>query len=268
MRLKVDGLGLELANNGVEVECEVAGSVLVFGFVSDSGGGDGVRWQSKVVENALSHFEAANHFCAGPMEETVEVAAFGKLEHDFGNVASRAGLAHFVGKEFGMLSIIYSGEEFLMDTSGTGGAVAHEDGNTQNNGVFFVMFKDFAFGHKFGLPVEIGRGGHVSGAVGIVALAIKDHVGGDMDEAGSEVRADLGEVAGEVDVYFAREFGLGIDGFRVREGGTVYNDVGPELEDAIGQDFGLSGIETEVFGDTGQGTGLGMAERDEGMPAT
>lgn len=126
------------------------------------------------------------------MKKAVKVAAFGKFEHDFGNVADGAGLAHFVGEELRLLSAVDGGEEFFVNASGAGWTVTHEDWNTEDDRVFLVVCEHFSLGHKFGLPVEVGGGGHVGRAVWVVALAVEDHVGGNVDEAGSEVGAELG----------------------------------------------------------------------------
>jgi hypothetical protein len=129
-----------------------------------------------------------------------------------------------------------------MDASDAGGAVAHQDGDAQDNGVFFVVSKDFALGHEFGLPVEVGGGRHVSGAIRAVAQTIKDHVCRDVNEAGSKMGAELGEVTGQIDVDFTGELGLGVDGLGVGKGGAVNDNVWPELKDAFAEGFKGRGI--------------------------
>ena len=67
-------------------------------------GFDAVERQAEVFEDALSHFEAADGFLAGPVEDAVQVAAFAEFEQDLGNIAGRAGLADFVAEELGALA--------------------------------------------------------------------------------------------------------------------------------------------------------------------
>ena len=78
-----------------------------------------------------------------------------------------------------------------MDAALAVRAASHENRDRKTTGVFSIVFKYIALGHQFGLAVEIGWTGHIGGAVGRCAVAVEDHVGGDVQEAGTEVGGDL-----------------------------------------------------------------------------
>lgn len=89
-------------------------------------------------------------------------------------------MANFVAEQLWGLAAFNGGEEFLVETAFSSDAVAHEDGDAQDDGVFGVVFEYFALGYELGLPVEVGGAGHISGAVGLGGMAVEDHVGGEV----------------------------------------------------------------------------------------
>lgn len=119
------------------------------------------------------------------------------------------------------------GEKFFMYTALSGGAMAHEYGYTQDDGIFCVVFEDFSFGHELCLPVEVFRAGHVGRAIGLVGMAVKDHVCRNMKEARAEVGCDLRELPGQGDVYFFCQLGVRVDICGIGDGCAVDDNIGP-----------------------------------------
>ena len=192
----------------MEVEGEIGGAGVVFA----AGGGDGVERKREVLENALAHFKAAEGIFAGPVENAVKVAAFGEFEHNFGRVGGGARLAQFIAVEFWLFTGLDGLQQFFVDAALAAGAVTHQNGQAQDDGVLRVVLQHLALGHELGLAVKSGGGGHVGGAVRRVGPAVEDHVARHMNEAGPEVGGELGEQAGQGDVYLFGLIWIGIDG--------------------------------------------------------
>ena len=85
-------------------------------------------------------------------------------------------MADFVAKKLRALAGVDCGEEFFVHAALAAGAVAHEDGDAQHDRVFRIVLEHFSLGYELGLPIEIGRAGHVGRAVGLRALPIKYHI--------------------------------------------------------------------------------------------
>ena len=160
----------------MEVKGEVAGTPGMGGIIALTDGLDRIERQAEVFKNTLAHLETAKLFAACPVEDTVEVAPLGQFEEHIRHVGGGARLADFVAKKLRALSGEDCSEEFLVHAALAAGAVAHEDGDAQHDRVFRIVLEHFSLGHEFGLPIEIGRAGHVGRAVGLRALPIKYHI--------------------------------------------------------------------------------------------
>ena len=177
LRLEVDGFRFEFGDDGLEVKGELSRSRVVLA----AGGFDCVEGQAEVFEDALSHFEATEGFAARPVKEAMEVAALAQFEKDFGHIGSGAGLAYFIAEELGLFAGLDRGDQFLMYATPAAGTVAHENRDAEHDGIFGVVFEHLALRHELSLPVEISRRGHVGRAVGLLRLAVENHIRRDVD---------------------------------------------------------------------------------------
>lgn len=246
MLVEIFRLGFEFADDGVEVEAEIGRAVGQCRVVFLAGGLDGIEGEAKVFENALADFEAAESFAAGPVKKAVQVATLGELQHDLGHIFRRGGLADLVAKELRALARANRGQQLLVQAALATGAVAHKDGDAQNDRIVRIVLQHFAFRHKLGLAVEVSGGGHVGRAVGGLRPAVEDHVGGNVDQARPEVPGELGEVPGEGDVNFFRQGGLGLDGCGVGDGGAVDDHIRPEFQAEPGEWLRLAEVHLQA----------------------
>ena len=94
LRCEVDGFGFEFGDDGVKVKGQPSGLRVV---VSADRLDSIESGKIEVLQDALPHFEAAEGFATAPVEEAMEVAAFGQFEKNFGYI-ELSRLANFIAE--------------------------------------------------------------------------------------------------------------------------------------------------------------------------
>ena len=187
------------------------------------------RRQAEVFGNAYADFVTGKGFAACPVINAAQVRALAELDEYVCKIADADGLADFFAEERRLLACRPIGEKAFVQTAGAREGIAGNEGRTNDACRGFPVFQDFAFAHELGLRIEVARERHV-GVFVVALVAVKNHIGRNVDEASGDVVGKHGEAAreGDVDAFGAGGVGRGVGNGGHR--GAVDNRVGEFLE--------------------------------------